>query len=261
MVKFEKITSRENATIKQVITLISSSKKRRESGLFVLEGLRLSTDAYISGYRFETLFLSETAQAKNKQEAEKLSAVSNKTYLLPDSLFEKISDTVNPQGFLAVCKISQTLSSLNKSGKYIALENLSDPSNLGAISRTAEAFGFDGIVLSADSCDPYAPKSLRASMGALLRIPLMVTDDIIATAEMFGIKTYSAVISEKAEPLNKVNFEKGSMVIIGNEANGIRPQTADKSYKLITIPMSGKAESLNAATAASIIMWEMCRNL
>lgn len=259
--KFEKITSRENATIKQVTALISSSKKRRENGLFVLEGLRLVGDAAASGYSFKMLFLSETAYAKNEDEALSLSAISDKTYLLPDSLFAKISDTVNPQGFLAVCKISQTLLSLRKEGRYIALENLSDPSNLGAISRTAEAFGFDGIILSSDSVDPYAPKSLRASMGALFRIPLMITDDIINTAKEFGIETYSAVISDKAEAINKVSFRKGSMVIIGNEANGIKKETADKSDKLITIPMSGKAESLNAATAASIIMWEMCRNL
>lgn len=259
--KFEKITSRDNGNVKQVVSLISSSKKRRESGLFVLEGLRLSTDAYFSGYSFETLLLSETACLKNPEEADNLSSVSQKTFVLPDSLFAKISDTVNPQGFLAVCKISMTLSSLKKEGKYIALENLSDPSNLGAISRTAEAFGFDGIVLSADSVDPYAPKSLRASMGALFRIPLMITEDIVATAEKFGIKTYAAVISEKAERINEVSFDKGSMIIIGNEANGIRKETVNKSYKHITIPMSGKAESLNAATAASIIMWEMCRNI
>lgn len=261
MFKFEKILSRDNSNIKQVVALISSSKKRRENGLFVLEGLRLSTDAFLSGYRFETLFLSETALVKNEKEAEKLSKVSARTFVLSDSLFAKISDTVNPQGFIAVCKISQTLLSLKKDGKYIALENLSDPSNLGAISRTAEAFGFDGIIITSESVDPYAPKSLRASMGALLRIPLMITDDIIATAEEFGIKTYSAVIDAKAQPINSVDFNKGSMIVIGNEANGIKKETVDKSYKLITIPMSGKAESLNAATAASIIMWEMCRKI
>ncbi len=259
--KFEKITSRDNGNIKFVSALIGSSKKRRENGLFVLEGLRLVADAAASGYTFQMLFLSETAFAKNEDEALSLSAISDKTFLLPDSLFAKVSDTVNPQGFLAVLKISKTLLSLKADGKFIALENLSDPSNLGAISRTAEAFGFDGIVLSADSVDPYAPKSLRASMGALFRIPLMITDDIIGTAKEFGITTYSAVISDKAEVINKTSFKKGSMIIIGNEANGIKKETADKSDRLITIPMSGKAESLNAATAASIIMWEMCRNL
>lgn len=256
---FEKITARDNNNIKQVISLIASSKKRRENGLFVLEGLRLVDDAKLSGYSFKTLFLSETAILKNSEEAEALSKVSAKTYVLPDSLFEKISDTVNPQGFLAVCEISKSLKELKRDGKYIALENLSDPSNLGAISRTAEAFGFDGIILSSDSADPYAPKSFRASMGALLRIPIMITDDIIDTAEKFGIKTYAAVIDENAAPINCVEFEKGSMVIIGNEANGIRKDTISKSNKLITIPMSGRAESLNAATAAAIIMWEMSR--
>lgn len=259
MLKFEKITARDNNNIKLVTGLISSSKKRRESGLFVLEGLRLCEDASRCGYQIETLFLSETALLKNKNESEKLSEFSARTFVIPDSLFSKISDTVNPQGFLAVCKISQTLSSLKSDGYYIALESLADPSNLGAISRTAEALGIDGIIITSDSCDPYAPKSLRASMGALLRIPLMITDDIISVAVDHGIKTYSAVVHTKAEPINRVNFEKGSMIIIGNEANGIKEQTIDRSDKLITIPMSGMAESLNAATAASIIMWEMCR--
>lgn len=259
MQKFEKITSRENQNIKLVLALISDNKKRKEKGLFVLEGLRLCQDAINGKFPIEYFFVSETAFNKHNETANDFADSASRSFIIPDSLFSKISDTVNPQGFMFVCKISESLSSLSKKGKYIALENLSDPSNLGAISRTAEALGFDGLIITNDSCDPFAPKALRASMGALLRIGLMTTDSIIETAKKYGITTYSAVVHTKATPINRANFNKGSMVVIGNEANGIKKETIEASDVLITIPMDGKAESLNAATAASIIMWEMCR--
>jgi TrmH family RNA methyltransferase len=138
------------------------------------------------------------------------------------------------------------------------LENLQDPSNLGAISRTAEAFGLDGIFLKG-GCDPYSPKSLRASMGALLRIPVYQTHDLFKEFDKAGLVSYAAVIDKDAQKLGTVSFAPGSVVIIGNEANGIAKETIARCDNRITIPMDGKAESLNAAIAASIIMWEMCK--
>ena len=261
MQKFEKITSRENPNIKLTVSLLSGSKKRKESGLFVLEGLRLCQDAANEKYPVELFFISESAFSRYNDKAEEFAAISARSFILPDNLFSKISDTVNPQGFLFVCKTTEKLTALSKKGKYIALENLSDPSNIGAVARTAEALGFDGIVITNDCCDPFSPKSLRASMGALLRIPVMTADSLIETAKRFEITTYSAVVHTKANPINQVDFKEGSMLIIGNEANGIKKETVEASSMLITIPMEGRAESLNAATAASIIMWEMCRRI
>ena len=147
---------------------------------------------------------------------------------------------------------------INKSGKYIALDNLQDPSNLGAISRTAEAFGIDGLIVQ-NGCDPYSSKSLRASMGALLRIPVIETDDMFALFANHGLRSYASIVSADAVKINDISFEDGSVVIVGNEANGVSDNTLVNADQTFTIPMSGKAESLNAAVAASIIIWEMCK--
>ena len=126
------------------------------------------------------------------------------------SLFKKISDTKTPQGIIAVAKMPVTGScGIDKNGKYIALENVSDPSNLGAISRTAEALGVNGIILSSDGCDPYSPKALRASMGTLLRVPVFVTESFAETLKSTGLKRYACVVDKTAESIKEQSFENG----------------------------------------------------
>lgn len=260
MKEFVRITSKENQLIKMVSTLQNSAKLRRENNQFVLEGLRLCRDAVLNNYKVLTLICSDTAYEKLNEEIEQLANCSDKVFIVPDSLFKKMSDTVSPQGVLCLCKLPDfsDIKVLND-GKYIALEHLADPSNVGAISRTAEALGIDGIFLSKDSCDPYSSKALRASMGALLRIPIILCDDLIKTLKSFNFTIYGTVVDKTAKNITEIKFNDGSAVIIGNEANGITEETKSSCDSLITIPMSGKAESLNAATAAAITMWEMCK--
>ena len=252
------ITSKDNANIKLISQLQKSSKKRREEGVFVLEGLRLCLDALQNGFVPEKVFFSESFSSKNSDIIQGFEKASE-AYEVSDSLFEKISDTVNPQGIL--CTFSIPCSSkieIKPNGKYIALDNIQDPSNLGAISRTAEAFAVDGLIV-AGGCDPYSSKSLRASMGALLRIPVIETEDMFDLFKKYNLTSFASVVNPNATPINTINFKEGSVVIIGNEANGISENTALKSDYKFTIPMNGKAESLNAAVAASIIIWEMCK--
>ncbi len=254
-----KITSKENSNIKEISSLQKSSKHRREEGVFILEGLRLCLDAIENGFTPRKVFFSSSAIKKYTDVFERISA-NNEVFEVSDSLFNKISDTVNPQGILCLFNIPFiSYDKINNKGKYIALENIQDPSNLGAISRTAEAFGISGLILTKGCCDPYSSKSLRASMGALLRIPVYQVDDLF---ELFNLKTltsFAAVVTSKAQSINKISFKEGSVAIIGNEANGICEDTVKKSDYRFTIPMNGKAESLNAAVAASIIIWEMCK--
>lgn len=258
MSDFIKITSKDNDMIKSVVQLQKSSKRRRDEGVFVLEGLRLCLDAVRNGFAPEKVILSASASSKYSKELVELTGCAD-TFEVPDSLYAKISDTVNPQGILSICKTpSFDENCVDPKGRYIAVENLQDPSNLGAISRTAEAFGIDGIFVQ-DGCDPYSPKSLRASMGALLRIPVYQVDDMFDTFSKIGLKTYASVVSGKSEKVGDITFSEGCVVIVGNEANGISADTAEKSDVKITIPMNGKAESLNAAVAASVMMWEMCK--
>lgn len=257
---FCKLKSKENDVIKLVAMLQKSSKYRRENGLFVLEGLRLCEDAIDNGYAPEMVFVSSSFMREYYDKAEKISVKSKNNYEITEDVFKKISDTTTPQGILCVYKIPKfEKTKLLKNGKYIVLENLQDPSNLGAISRTAEALGINGIILDG-GCDPYGPKSLRASMGALLRIPVFSRENSLQVLKENGIKTYAAVVNDdEALLLGNAKFNVGCAVFIGNEANGLKPETSAECDYKITIPMNGRAESLNAAVAASIIMWEMCK--
>lgn len=260
MQDFKVITSRENLLIKLVSALQGSASERRKNGLFVLEGLRIAEDAIDNGIRFDKLIISNTAAEKHFGFMPEFSANSEECYKIPDSLFTKISDTKNPQGIIAVCKIPQNgVAEINKEGRYIALENMADPSNLGAVSRTAEALGLDGIILSGAGCDPYSPKVLRASMGTVLRMPIFILKDFVSEIKATGLLTFATVVDKSADSIKSAEFSDGSVLIIGNEANGITDEMKAAADYKITIPMSGKAESLNAAAAAAIAMWEMVK--
>ena len=259
MREFTKISSKENQLVKEISLLQRSSKARNEKGLFVLEGLRLCMDAAENGFSFSVLAVSEEALEKHAKDVEFLCEFCKSVYLLTNNIFAKVSDTVSPQGILVLCEIPKfDYEIIKNGGKYIALENIQDPSNLGAISRTAEAFGLDGMMISG-GCDPYSSKSLRASMGALLRIPVILTDDPVNLFKQSGITTYAAVVNHEENKVNDIVFDKNCAVVIGNEANGLSEKTANACDVKITIPMSGKAESLNAGVAAAVIMWEMCK--
>ena len=257
MNRFTKITSRENSNIKEIIQLQKSAKIRKENGIFVLEGLRLCLDAVENGFVPEKLFLSSTLSIKNPEIVDKFSN-AKEFFETSDNVFEKMSDTVNPQGILCTFKIPQYINNVRKTGKYIALENIQDPSNLGAISRTAEAFGADGLIVQG-GCDPYSSKSLRASMGALLRLPVIETNDMFELFRRHSLTSYASVVTKGATPISDIKFSEGCAIIIGNEANGVSDKTLSSADFLFTIPMNGKAESLNAAVAASIIIWEICK--
>lgn len=260
MSDFKAITSRENSLIKLVSFLQTSAKKRQENGLFVLEGLRICLDAMENSIRFDKLIISETAIKKYSDTVNSFALNAKECFVIPDSLMDRISDTKSPQGIIAVCKIRDRKSSeIDPRGRYVALENVADPANLGAVSRTAEALGASGLILSADGCDPYSPKALRASMGTLLRVSVFIFDDFAKELKSSGLKSFACVVDKNAESIKEQSFSGGSVVIIGNEANGITDKTKAAADKLVTIPMLGRAESLNAAAAAAIATWEMMK--
>ncbi len=227
--------------------------------MFVLEGLRICDDAMQNKIRFDKLIVSQTAFSKYNSEIFNFAKNSEECFEISDSLFKKISDTTSPQGILALAKKPQQTPVIDKNGRYIALENINDPSNLGAISRTAEALGVSGIILSNNGCDPFSPKSLRASMGTLLRLPLIITDNFSATLKNSGLTLYACVVENTAKSITEVSFCSGSAVLIGNEANGLTNSAKEICDLLVTIPMKGSAESLNAAAAAAISIWEMMK--
>ncbi len=255
---FLHITSRDNAIIKQINALRSSAKTRRQEGLFVLEGLRISSDACDNGVGISVLAVSERGFSKYKNEILRIKEKAEKCCLLSDSVFKKISETENPQGVITVCRIPLKNKKISPKKRYIGLENLQDPANLGAVARTAEALGTGGIVLTSNGCDPYSPKALRASMGTLLRMPLYFTNDIIGFAGENGLRTVACVVTPDADDIKDFSFADGDLLLIGNEGNGLTESTKDGADARITVKMHGRVESLNAAAAAAIALWEMC---
>ncbi|MBQ9530567.1 MAG: RNA methyltransferase [Eubacterium sp.] len=255
----EKITSKTNDIIKDTKRLMTSSKARAQKGAFVLEGARLCFDVLNSVYKVETLFITEKIFERYPLEISALIDKSDKAYMISDEVSKKLSDTENPQGIFAVCSFNKK-SKLPESKKIIALDNVQDPSNVGAIIRTAEALGIEDII-AFNCCDIYNPKTLRASMGSVLRENIYLSDNLEKTLEKFKgeYMIYSSVPSSSAEKITNIDFSKPSICVIGNEANGVEENIKSVSDKLITIPMLGNAESLNASVAASIIMWEMLR--
>ena len=213
----------------------------------------------INNIKFDKLIVTKDAFKKHNDIIKDFVSISDNCYFLREDLFKKISDTNSPQGIIAVANIPYKDSDILNKGKYIALENLSDPSNLGAIARTAEALGIDGIIVSSDCCDPYSPKCLRSSMGTLLRLPIYITNNIIEFINKNKLRAFACVVEKEATDISTVNFNNGDVILIGNEANGLTSDARNNSYDCVTIRMQGKAESLNAGAAAAIAMWEMVK--
>ncbi|MBR7072291.1 MAG: RNA methyltransferase, partial [Eubacterium sp.] len=163
----ERITSKTNQLVKDIKRLITSSGERAEKKLFVLEGARLCFDVLNSDYGVKYFLITESAFEKYSENAEKLEAVSEKAYIISDEVSEKLGETKNAQGIFAVCKMKESAPGLTD--KVIALDNVQDPANIGAILRTAEALGIKSVI-TYNCCDIYNPKTLRASMGGVLRL-------------------------------------------------------------------------------------------
>ena len=257
------LSSKDNAVIKSAVKLIKSARHRRKEGLFIAEGLRVCMDAVRSGAQIEELFVTEQAIEKYPDDVNALEYAANKTYLVSQPLFAHISDTQTPQGVLCVIKTldkTAEFDTIKIGGKFLVLENVQDPNNLGAVLRSAEAFGVSGVILSGDCCDVYNPKVVRGSMGAVFRLPVLVAESLITSfAQNPQLNTYAAVVHDSAERVTDISFCEPCAVVIGNEGNGLKPETVAACKHSITIPMNGNAESLNASVAAAILIWEMVK--
>lgn len=258
----EKITSRANEKIRFAARLRDSSAFRRETGLFLVEGARLCADAALSGMLIEQAYFTDEAAEKYAREISEICSKSASVCTVSVQAAQAMADTVSTQGVFCVCKTLDKCVIIDKikdSGKYIALENIQNPANLGSVCRTAEALGLDGIILGG-GCDIHNPKAQRAAMGSLFRMPVFIADSLpvlLARLREGGMSVWGSTPSPGAVEITSLNLGGGTVCVIGNEGNGISPECADACTGLVTIPMRGRAESLNAATAAAIIMWEM----
>lgn len=253
------ITSNSNAQVKRLLQLQKKSKARDEEKVFLVEGLRMFSE--VPAERVQKVYISESLYNKKKQELhlEKFSVE-----ILSDSVFQYVSDTKTPQGILCIVEqkkydIEELLNIENP--HFMVLDNLQDPGNLGTIVRTAEGAGVDAIFLSKGSVDIYNPKTIRSTMGSIYRMPVIYVDDLLELLNIFkqrGIKSYAAHLEGK-KSYDKEDYQSGTAILIGNEGNGLRDEVAENADVWVQIPMQGKVESLNAAIAASILMFEVYR--
>lgn len=259
------ITAKDNPAVKHYRRLRGQKKARRTEGLFVAEGLRIVTDALQQNACVQQLFVTDSAWEKYGEQLRSMMQETGKLLRISDAVGGVLADTEHTQGIFAICRIPQRRkleAILSAEGKYLVLWNLQDPGNMGMILRTADALGVDAV-LSCQSCELCSPKVVRATMGSVFRVPFYEEPDVdklFAQLHEHGITSYAAVPAKTAVKLTDCDFSGGSAVWIGNEGNGLAPEVISACDMAVTIPMQGGPESLNAAMAAGILMWEMMKN-
>lgn len=261
------ITSKDNKLVKFTKSLYQK-KSRDLEGCYIVEGIKMVQEALIQRdiIRFIVICPTILNQVNGGRDILDISSQSkHQVITVNENIFKFISDTQTPQGILAVIiKRSTKLKDfeLKKNGRYILLDAVQDPGNVGTIIRTADAIGFDGIFLSKGCADVYNSKTLRSTMGSVYRVDLFQDIDLeilISCMKLHGIKIFAS--SLEADNVHfKADFCGGIGLIIGNEANGISKKVLEMADVKIKIPMRGGAESLNASVAAGILMYEIERN-
>ncbi len=269
------ITSVNNDRLKAVSLLQNRKKARDEQGLFVIEGVRIVEDALISAPgRIKELFVNESFY--NPGGTGKLPKPADlPVTVVSDNAFLKISETVSPQGVLAVVRKQEfTVDDIlrdervnERAGRaatgtgrkrLLILDDIQDPGNLGTMMRTAEAAGMDGVIMSRNTVEIYSPKATRSTMGSVFRVPFAYVGSLTDTLEQLKKEHFTVygTCLDGAVRYDSISYAERSAIIIGNEGNGISDEVRAHIDRSILIPMYGEVESLNAAVAAAIVMYE-----
>ncbi len=257
------IGSASNRKVKQIIQWQTKARERREAGVFLIEGFKLYEEAPEEDIK--EVYLAQNMQDRvlsSPTLREKLSRTGYET--VAEEVFRKMSDTQTPQGILCVVRrpvytLEQMLDA--PSPLLMILEDIQDPGNLGTIVRTGEGAGITGVIASRKTVDLFNSKTIRSTMGSVFRVPFLYVESL---EEMVGllhrrkIKVYAAHL-EGEKYYDSFSYESGTAFLIGNEGNGLSRGTASLADACIRIPMEGKVESLNAAVAASLLMYEAHR--
>ena len=244
----QRITSRKNQLLQQVKKLLASRKAREEAGLFASDGTKLLQEAvkYYDG--LDTVILSDGVEAEVPDHV--------KVIRVPGDVMESISPMQSPQGALFLCRLPEKTEFKPKKGMLI-LDGIQDPGNLGTILRTADALNVP-VVLLEGCADPYSHKVVRSSMGAVFRTPVVQSDwaTVRAACKAAGIPVGVTALSPRAKDLRGANVREMA-VVIGSEGQGVRKEILETADAELIIPMNPHCESLNAAVAATIVMWQM----
>ncbi len=256
------ITSTSNDRIKRIIKYKKSAKERRKEGVFIVEGIRMFVEIPEAVCR--EVYMTQDFLTHNKSRIPDY--LLEKVELVAPHVMESMTDTRTPQGVISVVK--QPIYTMDEvcTGKQeqapliIALENLQDPGNLGTVIRTAEGAGVTGVVMSNDTVDIFNPKVVRATMGSIFRVPFCYVENLTEWIEnMNGANTGTYSAHLQGTSFYDFDYQKPTIFCIGNEGNGLSDALSQATKYKIRIPMMGKVESLNAATAATVLMYEAMR--
>lgn len=268
----EIITSKSNPTVMRVRSL-TEKKYRDEYGLFRTDGVKLAAELFSHGIVPELVLFKESSKEKI------LSRIGEKfpdcdAVVLSDAVFDRVSEEKSPEGIICEVKhldnhgkiatINKDTLFLHVNERIILLESVRDPGNLGTVIRSAAALGANSIIISSDCADIYNPKTVRASMGAIFGINVLTTEDLARTVTELrkaGRKVFAAALDRQAMALDRVRLKEGDCFVVGNEGHGLSQAVLDVCDAKVFIPISVGAESLNAAIAASILLWEQKRQL
>ena len=244
----ERITARKNPLLQQVKRLLNSRKEREESGLFVADGTKLLAEAVRWWPGLETVILSDGVSADVPE--------GIRVVQVPTDVMESISPMRTPQGALFVCRLPEKKAFQAKPGMLL-LDGIQDPGNLGTILRTADALEVP-VALLEGCADPYSHKVVRASMGAVFRTSVVQTtwQQVKDACDRAGVPVAVTALSQRAQDIRQAELGKMA-VVIGSEGQGVRSEILESAQAELIIPMNENCESLNAAIAAAIVMWEM----
>lgn len=255
------LTGLQNPLVKKAAEL-KQKKYRQQQGLFLAEGLRTVEEA-IASKCVETIFYTAISDQRTRDALERAAAENLRLVCVTDNVMKKIADTETPQGIMAICRMKQpALEDLLAAGKLLlVLDRVGDPGNIGTMLRTGDAAGIGGLVLLKGSADIYAPKTVRASMGSLFHVPVLSgldEADFVRSAKRAGYQLLVTSLAG-ADNLYTADLSGRLAFVMGNEANGVSETLLQAADKRVFIPMVGRAESLNVAMAAGVVLFECLR--
>ena len=252
------ISSSQNSKIKLVRALEGRSKERREAGAFLAEGVRLVEDAYAANWPFRFVLYSDDLSERGNQLRKKIEERGIEIEKVESGLLQSLSETETSQGIIAILNYSPL--SIPHSLNFVLIpDSIRDPGNLGALLRSADAAGVQAVLIPPETTDAFAPKVARAGMGAHFRLPIqnMSWNEIQRFSESAKLKTFIADMD--GQSCWETDFKSPLALIVGGEAEGASEQAKKLMNVFVKIPMAGKTESLNAAVAGSVLMFEVMR--
>lgn len=258
----QEITSKDNGRLRGFMALCREKKERDRSGLCVLDGVKMCRDAASAGIPVIQLWITDTASEKYAADISEISATADEIFLIKDGAAGRLSELNTPQGVFAVVRRPDTVpvSDLTVSDRILGLFGLQNPENLGGGVRTAAALGYGSLLLSSDCADIWSPRALRAGVGTQLFCNVCVTSDpvsAIAEIRRAGVYTCASALHRDSVPVTEISGKDKLFLAIGSEGRGLPEDITESCDVTVHIPMSSSAESLNAAAAAAVMMWEL----